>query len=380
MFAFLYFYRLKCLLRDRMLVFWTLLFSLVLATLFYFAFGRLTTEFERFEPIKVAVVDNPAYRTQVAFRDLLDNLSQSGEQQLLDLAVVDEATAEKMLEEDKVVGLIRVTDGLELVVKGPGLKQSILKGILDQYLQTGETVTRIVKENPGVLNELLAGLGNQQEYTRQVAYSDAVPETVLTYFYALIAMTCLYSGFWGLRNTKDIQADLSPEGARRSVAPTHKLQVVLADTAAVVTASFGEVLILLAYMALGLGIQFGSETGYVLLTCFAGCLVGVSLGNLIGTVLLGGEGVKVGVLIGVSMLMSFLSGLMYVEMKHIVDRSLPFLSLINPAALITDAFYSLYVYDTHQRFFMNIGMLLLLSLVMSLVSFFWLRRERYASI
>ncbi len=125
MFAFLYFYRLKCLLRDRMLVFWTLLFPLVLATLFYFAFGRLTTEFERFEPIKVAVVDNPAYRTQVAFRDLLDNLSQSGEQQLLDLAVVDEATAEKMLEEDKVVGLIRVTDGLELVVKGPGLKQSI---------------------------------------------------------------------------------------------------------------------------------------------------------------------------------------------------------------------------------------------------------------
>ena len=41
----------------------------------------------------------------------------------------------------------------------------------------------------------------------------------LVYFYALLAMACMYSHSWGLRNATDIQADLSDLGARRSVAP-----------------------------------------------------------------------------------------------------------------------------------------------------------------
>ena len=99
-----------------------------------------------------------------------------------------------------------------------------------------------------------------------------------------------YSSFWGLRNTIDLQADLSAQGARRSVAPTHKINVVLADAAAALVISFAEVLILLAYLVFVLGISFGNQLGYVLLTCLAGSVAGVSLGNLIGTVSSGGEG------------------------------------------------------------------------------------------
>jgi len=64
-------------------------------------------------------------------------------------------------------------------------------------------------------------------------------------------MACMYSAFWGLCNTVDVQADLSAQGARRSVAPTHKLQVVLADAVAALVVSFAEVLILLAYLSFG---------------------------------------------------------------------------------------------------------------------------------
>jgi len=200
------------------------------------------------------------------------------------------------------------------------------------------------------------------------------------FFYALIAMACMYSGFWGLRNAIDIQADLSAQGARRSIAPTHKLVVVLADTVAALSVSFAEVLILLAYMVFVLRISFGDQTAHVVLTCLAGCVAGVSFGSLVGTVVRGSEGLKTGILIGVSMIMSFLAGLMWVEVKDIVARRVPMLSYVNPAALISDAFYSLYIYGTHRRFFVNIGLLFLLSALMCTASFMKLRRIRYASV
>jgi ABC-2 type transport system permease protein len=99
-----------------------------------------------------------------------------------------------------------------------------------------------------------------------------------------------------------------------------------------------------------------------------------------GQVIRGSESVKIGILIGTSMLMSFLAGLMWVDVKDIIAGKAPVLSYVNPAALISDAFYSLYVFDTHRRFFINIGMLCLISAVMCMASFMLLRRERYASI
>ena len=71
---------------------------------------------------------------------------------------------------------------------------------------------------------------------------------------------------------------------------------------------------------------------------------------------------------------------MFVKMKDIIARNAPVLSYINPAALISDAFYSLYVFDNHRRFFTNIAILCVLSAAMCLVSFMQLRGERYASL
>lgn len=380
MFMHVFSYRLRCLLRDRETVFWTLIFSLLLATLFYFAFGHLTGEQERFDPVRTAVVDSQAYRGDVRFRQVLAMLSEPGENQMLELTVADQQQAERLLEDGAVAGIITVGESIGLVVKQSGIDQSILKAILDEYAHTTRTVARVLAKNPGAAQQLISELGDRKGYTEQVSFSDAVPDTILGFFYALIAMACMYSGFWGLRNAIDVQADLSARGARRSVAPTHKLGVVLADAAAALTVSFAEVLILLGYLAFVLRISFGNQIGYVLLTCFAGCVAGVSFGGFIGTVVRGNEGVKTGILIGASMTMSFLAGLMWVGIKDIIARKAPILSYINPAALISDAFYSLYIFDSHRRFFINIGILCLISAIMCAASFMQLRRERYASV
>jgi len=75
-----------------------------------------------------------------------------------------------------------------------------------------------------------------------------------------------------------------------------------------------------------------------------------------------------------------LAGLMIDTMKDMIARKAPVLSYINPAALITDAFYSLYIFESHRRFFLNIGLLLLISSSMCILSFLRLRRDRYASL
>ena len=380
MFMHIFGYRLKCLARDREMVFWTLIFPLILATMFHFAFDQLMGRQETFRPIRAAVVGSDAYRQNVAFRQALDALSGRGEGQLIELTVTDDREARRLLEDGAVAGVITVGDHIGLTVSQSGIEQSILKAILDEYVHTYATITGILEEHPTDPAGLLREIGQVRTYTQQISFSSAEPNTTLNFFYALIAMTCLYGGFWGLRNTTDMQADLSPQGARRSVAPTHKLGVVLYDSAAALTINLAEVTVLLAYLMLVLRVKFGNQVWYVLLTCLAGCIAGVSFGAFIGTFARKSEGVKTAILSASSMTMSFLAGMMMVNMKDIIARKAPILSYINPAALITDAFYSLYILEGHRRFFLNIALLLLISLAICILSFLNLRRDRYASL
>lgn len=67
-------------------------------------------------------------------------------------------------------------------------------------------------------------------------------------------------------------------------------------------------------------------------------------------------------------------------MKYIIDKNVPIINKLNPASMITDGFYSLYYYDTLDRYLFNIASLLIFSGIMILISYFGLRRQKYDSI
>jgi len=67
-------------------------------------------------------------------------------------------------------------------------------------------------------------------------------------------------------------------------------------------------------------------------------------------------------------------------MKYVIDKNIPIVNKLNPASMITDGFYSLYYYDTLDRFYFNIASLLTLSVVMIIISYLSLRRQKYDSI
>ena len=77
---------------------------------------------------------------------------------------------------------------------------------------------------------------------------------------------------------------------------------------------------------------------------------------------------------------SFFAGMMGITMKYIIDKNIPIINKINPVSMITDGLYSLYYYDTLDRYLFNIISLLIFSFVLIFISFIFLRRQKYDSI
>ena len=66
--------------------------------------------------------------------------------------------------------------------------------------------------------------------------------------------------------------------------------------------------------------------------------------------------------------------------KGVIEKAAPIVNDISPAALITDAFYALNVYDTYERFFVDVLSLAGLTVLLGGICIWRVRRNRYASI
>ena len=77
-----YLYRLKCIVRDRTMMFWSMLFPILLATLFNMAFSNISSA-ESFSKINVGIVDNSEYRENTFFVNSLKSVSGEGERDFI---------------------------------------------------------------------------------------------------------------------------------------------------------------------------------------------------------------------------------------------------------------------------------------------------------
>ena len=139
-------------------------------------------------------------------------------------------------------------------------------------------------------------------------------------------------------------------------------------------------IVMLIYLRYILKLDFQGKIGHMLLKSFIGSMIVVSIGIFVGSLGKMKEGVKIGIILGISMICSFLSGLMNNTMKDIVEKNAPFINRINPAALISDAFYCINVYDDLGRYYRNLITLAVMSVVLVAASFLLIRRESYDSI
>lgn len=139
-------------------------------------------------------------------------------------------------------------------------------------------------------------------------------------------------------------------------------------------------MVLLLYLNFVLGIDLGNHWGGMMLTCVFGDMIGVCMGIAIGSIGKLPLPAKVGINVGISLLLSFMSGLMMGNMKHIIDTACPLVNRLNPAAVISDAFYCLCMYNNPVRYRNDLIILTLFSIGLLIVSYCAVRRERYDSI
>ena len=371
----LFIYQLKTLSRDKVLLFWTFLFPLILATFFNMAFSKLTSS-EGFEAAKVAVI---VEKQNKEFTQLLDDLSQDNDDQLLDVQYTSLVTAKDLLDNDKIDAYLVIDDDFQITVLENGISQTIIQSVVDSYQQMTHSLSTIAKvDSQSFLKLVQREINMNQDYFKSQNIS-SINATVV-YFYTLVGMTCMYGGFWGLKVSTNIEANLSRKGTRVNVSPTSKLKLILIGDFVSFLIQYLSLILLLVYLLFGLGVDFGNQTGYILLLMAIGSYVGVAVGNLIGNLLHCSENTKVSILSSSSLFLSFLSGMMIIDMKYWIQEYIPLLAKLNPVSLITDALYALYYYPTYERFFTNIAILLAIGIVLTLGATLLSRRKKYASL
>lgn len=379
MFGHLYKYRLKSLLHTKEDVFWCILFPILLCTCFFVAFSKINDKTNIFHSIPVAVVyeqENESFKMAI---DSVSKIDSYGEA-FLNITETDGQTALELLENDKVTAIITVDDTIHMTVAETGLNQTAVQSFLNQYLQKSTVIEDIINDNPDKLMDLMGSIFSSRTYINSKSLTDSPMDEMSSYYFSLIGMAALFGGFFGLTIARQMKANITNEGLRKTITPARRQTIIFAEFLAAYTIQIISMAILLIYMLCILKIDMSSQTGYIALTCAVGSLVGIASGIFIGSLPKVKEGLQYAIFLVFSLGSSFLSGLMVHPIKIWLEKNAPVVNKINPATLIQDALYSLVIYNTHERFFTNIITLVIYSVVLCILSYLMTRRNSYASL
>lgn len=377
-------YTLKVVLRDHALIFWTFAFPLILATFFFLAFSNITSS-ESLNIINLAVVDNEAWEDDQIFRPALQELSdESSDDQLFSTKYVSRAEAEQLLESDEIAAYLLLEESAQ-DTKSPASPQipiiftsksdidsTIVQSVVESIAEQASIVTTVLQENPAALKDLA-----KAEKANIVDRSSSNLDYVMIEYYTLIAMICLYGGIIGMVAVNQLLADMSMSGRRIAISPAQKSTLVFAALCASYLIQLVAVALLFLFLIFILHVDFGTHLPLIILLALIGSLAGLALGVLLATTIKSAANTKVGLILAITMFGCFLAGMMGITMKYLVDTNLPLLNRLNPANLITDGLYSLYYYNTFDRYWGNIITLVIISLVMISISVYSLRKEQY---
>ncbi len=392
---------LKMTFRHKQQMFWLMIFPIALSTLFRFALSNIDSGL-KLNIVPAGVVNNTFYQNDTKFKSVLERYAEKdSEKQLFELTYfISEEEADESLKKDLIDGyFLPVNNDSErtLIVKKSGIHQTILKEFSDSVtagfstfeniknLKTEEYQSEYMKTGlpPFDIEEELKSIGttltdtsDSNRFTQAVSLSANKPQSLIIYYYALLAMVCMYASFAGISISKFIRSDLSVAGMRIQISAVSREKLILANVLSGITATSVCSFIAFCYMSFILGIDFGTRTALVLLTLFLGNILGVTFGSAIAAIPKITENAMTAISVTVSVFGCFLSGMMMSDVKYMVLKHAPFVAAINPAGRISDAFYSLYCYSSLNRYYSNVTAIILmigLFLLLSIVS--WRKME-----
>lgn len=380
-------YSLKILLKNKSLIFWTFAFPILLGTLFNMAFSNIEKS-EKLSIIDIAIINSDEFDNDKIFKETMQTLSDdNNKNKIFNITYTDISKAKKMLLNEEITGYLKFNENnIDIIVNSSGINETILRSIVDEIEREKEVINTLVKKETekgnidytAIYNKITLLLNNSNATLKDISNKN-LSYTMIEY-YTLVAMAVLYGALISMNVVNYKLANMNSVGKRTAVSKVGKGKLLLGSLLASYIVQMLSLLILLVYTIFVLKVDYGSDIMHVILLIAIGSLASLTLGLGVSTMLKTNENAKTGILIAITMLWSTLSGMMGITTKYVIDKNIPILNILNPANMITDAFYSLYYYDTLNRFYSNIISLLVFSLIMIIISYESLRRQKYDSI
>lgn len=385
-------YSLKTLFKSKSLIFWTFAFPLILGTFFNLAFSDIENN-ERLDIIDIAIVNNDNFKNNNILKESFETLSdENNDNKIFNIQYADEEYAKSLLAEGKISGYLIIEDEPKIVVTSSGINETVFSEVTNEIIENSNLISNLAEseiekslENQNynidyeaIINKAISIVTDSQANIKNISNQN-LSYTMIEY-YTLIAMTCLYGGILGMTAINKNLANMSSTGKRVSIAPTKKLITVLSSASAAFITQLVGVALLFIYTIFILKVDYGSNLLLTILLSIVGSFAGLSLGIVISCLFKSNEETKTGIIIAFTMLGCFLSGMMGITMKYVIDKNIPIINKLNPANMITDGLYSLYYYETFDRFYFNVISLLIFSSLCLAISIYCLRRQKYDSI
>ena len=394
----------KKIFRTKTVVFWGLAFPLILGTLFYFAFSSIYGG-QSSKTMKVAIVGENA--EEHPFVKVLQELTYDNGSKMMDITFTDEAEGLEMLnnnaggdpvakavfgqssnknedgsETKNVIGIIKLESDTEvsLVIAENDMYQSILSGIVSAYRAKTDLIKDSVSRGQEALAKAIESTSKDIEYITGKGTAGDNKDPYVPYFYNLIAMMCMLGSTTVLEMIVSLQPNCSATGLRIGASGISKPKFELGVLLAVLTYQLLCAGITLFYLLGILGIRFGGEIPMIILTTFLSVLLGCSLGYFVSHIGRFSYNVKNAILMVITMVGGAISGLYAVQLKAVVEEAAPIVNRINPMSVITDAFYSLNIFGTGDRFLRAIITMLALTAGLFLLGAVLSRRNQYESL
>lgn len=381
MFLRIFVYKLKELSRKYWLVGWNFVFPLVLATAFFLGFGNLIKE----DPDTLQTID-VGYVNQLdksaGFEQALEELSKENDEGTTLLNLHNYSSKDEALEamnSDEIFGFyLESQDEIETVVRSNSYVSTIMNEIVREYNNYTDVINDITKKHPEKVAAAMDTISSNNSFISEHSFGQNTSQ-YLQYFYALLAMTSLFSSWISTSMLEGMCANMSERGKRVECSPTSKFVSISAGILAGTLLQIVSNIIVVIYIEYILGINLGIPMSTMIILCSIGSGLGISFGVLMGS-MIRNERLLVTVPLFFTMICSFFSGLMWGQIKQIIQYQCPIINKINPAALLTDAMYLRATYGPTAEFYQDTYIMCAMIVACLIISTIFLRRRKYVSL
>ena len=352
-------YQVLRLLRDRVLLVWTLGFPVVLSLIFMAMFSNLDKVYEA-TPMSFGVVQDEAYRTAPGLDAVVERISADDADHHLITKVTHStvAQAEAAAKRGETNGYLAVEGDqpvLHVTQQGNEAETTrVLRVVMDSYLQRRAEYVALAKA--GAAPEKLAALETDQAFTRSISVTPSPVKPQTPYYFALLAFACGMGTTVAMVAVKGTMA-VSPVGARQTLAGLPRWKVLTATLAASWVCVFVCLLVAFTFMALVVGVDFGPHVLLCLVAIGVCSLMASAVGAALGTL----ARLEIGMISGFTSLLSLFTGLYGPASQSLassIEQHAPLLAQANPLWQTARCFYGLLYYDSLAPFARSCAVLL----------------------